>query len=280
LSQLKKSKHKRTLAQAALADQFQSLSKSAQSSQWRVLRTTQGLHNCRARCPHNFWVSLFTFVTGTGRNWSALPCFAFGKASYTGNCANPNVGSNNIGTMRFIYITIILLVSDSVLGQERVDLTYFTLGLVSDYYGRTIVKADDGPLQALRMALRNRMYPTRKLIHHSDRGFQYCNPKYTEVLEANRIKISMTTKYDPYENAVAERVNGTIKNELIVLESLPAGVFAHKSVRQSIETYNTRRPHLSLHYRTPIEAHTNPNFKLKKWTKYFRKKTNTRQGIN
>jgi putative transposase len=174
------------------------------------------------------------------------------------------------------------------------DITYIKtnkenlyLSLITDAFSKRIMGyhlADhlrtDGPLQALRMALRNRMYPTRKLIHHSDRGFQYCNPKYTEVLEANRIKISMTTKYDPYENAVAERVNGTIKNELIVLESLPAGVFAHKSVRQSIETYNTRRPHLSLHYRTPIEAHTNPNFKLKKWTKYFRKKTNTRQGIN
>jgi putative transposase len=174
------------------------------------------------------------------------------------------------------------------------DITYIKtdkenlyLSLITDAFSKRIMGyhlADhlrtDGPLQALRMALRNRMYPTRKLIHHSDRGFQYCNPKYTEVLEANRIKISMTTKYDPYENAVAERVNGTIKNELIVLESLPAGVFAHKSVRQSIETYNTRRPHLSLHYRTPIEAHTNPNFKLKKWTKHFRKKTNTRQGIN
>jgi putative transposase len=174
------------------------------------------------------------------------------------------------------------------------DITYIKtqkenlyLSLITDAFSKRIMGyhlADhlrtDGPLQALHMALRNRMYPNRKLIHHSDRGFQYCNPKYTDVLDKNKIKISMTTKYHPYENAVAERVNGTIKNEMIVLEILPPDLFAHKSVKQSIETYNTRRPHLSLHYRTPIEAHSNPNFKLKKWKKNFRKKTNTRQGIN
>lgn len=163
------------------------------------------------------------------------------------------------------------------------DITYIKadkenlyLSLITDAFSKRIMGyhlADnlrtDGPLKALNMALRNRMYPKQKIIHHSDRGFQYCNPDYTQVLLKNNIQISMTTKYDPYENAVAERVNGTIKNELIVLETLPSKVFAHKSVKQSIDTYNNRRPHLSLHYRTPMQAHGNPNFKLKTWKKHL-----------
>ena len=80
----------------------------------------------------------------------------------------------------------------------------------------------------------------------------------------------MTTKYYPYENSVAERVNETIKNELIVIEVLPSAPVAHKTVEQSIKTYNNRRPHLSLHYRTPMQAHEHPNFILKKWKKVFR----------
>jgi putative transposase len=115
-----------------------------------------------------------------------------------------------------------------------------------------------------------RMYPDQELIHHSDRGFQYCHPDYTDLLEKNHIKISMTTKYDPYENSVAERVNETIKNELIVIEVLPSTPVAHKAVDQFIKIYNARRPHLSLHYRTPMQAHEHPDFTLKKWKKVFR----------
>lgn len=165
------------------------------------------------------------------------------------------------------------------------DITYIKtkeenlfLSLVTDAFSKRIMGyhlannlRTDGPLNALNMALRNRIYPSRQLIHHSDRGFQYCNPDYTRVLEQNKIQISMTTKYDPYENAIAERVNGTIKNELIVLEVLPSSYLATKAVDQSIKTYNTRRPHLSLDYRTPMEAHQHPNFKLKNWKKYLDK---------
>lgn len=63
---------------------------------------------------------------------------------------------------------------------------------------KTLLRKD-----ALAMSIKNRKYPNEKLIHHSDRGFQYCNPKYTEFVESNGITISMTEQYDPYENAIA-----------------------------------------------------------------------------
>ena len=164
------------------------------------------------------------------------------------------------------------------------DITYIKtkeenlfLSLITDAFSKRIMGYHlanhlrvDGPLKALNMALRNRMYPHQELIHHSDRGFQYCHPDYTALLDHHHIKISMTTKYDPYENAVAERVNQTIKNELIVMEVLPSAAIADKAVAQSIKTYNTRRLHLSLDYRTLLHAHEHPDFKLKTWKKVFR----------
>jgi putative transposase len=64
---------------------------------------------------------------------------------------------------------------------------------------------------ALAVVIKNRKYPNKKLIYHLDRGFQYCNPKYTQFAENNGIIISMTEQYDPYENAIAERINRTLK---------------------------------------------------------------------
>ena len=165
------------------------------------------------------------------------------------------------------------------------DITYIKthqenlfLSLVTDAFSKRIMGyhlADnlktDGPLKALQMALGNRLYPNRKLIHHSDRGLQYCNPVYTDLLQHHKIKVSMTTKYDPYENAIAERVNGIIKNEMIVLDILPDKEIAHRAVPQSIKTYNSRRPHLTIGYRTPMQAHEHPDFRLKRWKKYLDK---------
>lgn len=167
-----------------------------------------------------------------------------------------------------------LWVSDITYIKTRKEMLY--LSLITDAFSKQIMGyhlADhlrtDGPLHALKMALRKRQYPGRKLIHHSDRGFQYCDPKYTHVLDQHHIKISMTTKYDPRENAIAERVNGIIKNELLVLDVLPSSLYAHKAIKQAIIVYNTRRPHLTLHERTPQQAHRFPNFKLKVWKKHL-----------
>jgi len=83
------------------------------------------------------------------------------------------------------------------------------------------------------------------LIHHSDRGLQYCNPLYTNVLKENRIKISMTTKYDSYENAIAERVNGILKDEFYISDSRMSKLEARHIIDRSIKVYIEIRPHMS-----------------------------------
>jgi len=117
--------------------------------------------------------------------------------------------------------------------------------------------------------LKKRRYPKRKLIHHSDRGLQYCTPAYTNLLLDNKIKVSMTSKYDPYENAMAERINGILKTEFDAGGEFINQKNARRVIKESIKTYNKKRPHLSIHYRTPKEAHKRPNFEMKKWKNRF-----------
>jgi putative transposase len=107
------------------------------------------------------------------------------------------------------------------------DITYIKtdkghnyLAIVTDAYSKQVMgyKLDNNMktslcTEALAMAIKNRKYPNKKLIHHSDRGFQYCNPKYTEFAESNGIMMSMTEQYDLYENAIAERINRALKYE-------------------------------------------------------------------
>lgn len=107
------------------------------------------------------------------------------------------------------------------------DITYIKtdnghnyLAIVTDAYSKQIMgyKLDNNMktslcTEALAMAVKNRKYTNKKLIHHSDRGFQYCNPKYTQFAEDNGIMMSMTEQYDPYENAIEERINRTLKYE-------------------------------------------------------------------
>jgi len=112
---------------------------------------------------------------------------------------------------------------------------YMYLTLITDAYSKKIMGyklAENmktvNNVEALKMALRNRQYPKRKLIHHSDRGFQYCADLYTSMLEKNKIKISMTTKYDPYENAVASC-------EYLTPEQ------AHRGMRFTMQTYGRKK---------------------------------------
>jgi putative transposase len=163
------------------------------------------------------------------------------------------------------------------------DITYIHtksgflyLYLITDAYSKQIMGwelADNlktvNAIKALKRALKNRRYPERKLIHHSDRGFQYCNPKYTKVLKDNNVEISMTTKYDPYENAVAERVNGILKTEYEIGDGFVGQRDAKREIKHAIWLYNTDRPHLSCNYLEPVRAHELENFKLKKWSKNF-----------
>ena len=163
------------------------------------------------------------------------------------------------------------------------DITYIRtkdgflyLSLITDAFSKQIMGFEladnlkaESSIKALKMALNKRKYPKRELIHHSDRGLQYCTPAYTNMLLDNNIKISMTSKYDPYENAIAEGVNGILKTEFDAGGEFVNPKDAHRVVKESIRVYNKLRPHLSIHYRTPEEAHRDPNFELKKWKNRF-----------
>jgi len=133
-------------------------------------------------------------------------------------------------------------------------------------------------LKHLEEAIKSRKYPNRKLIHHSDRGFQYCSPAYTKMLKDNQIKISMTQNSDPYENAIAERVNGILKDEFDIANGFINHIQAAKEVKYAINTYNSFRQHMSCNLMTPDQAHLNGTYELKKWG--GRKKFNKPKSIN
>lgn len=161
------------------------------------------------------------------------------------------------------------------------DITYIKtenghnyLALVTDAYSKQIMgyKLDNNMrtslcTDALAMAIKNRKYPNQKLIHHSDRGFQYCNPKYTEFAENNGITMSMTEQYDPYENALAERINRTLKYEYGLKQTIKNTDLAQKMTEQAVYIYNNLRTHFSLDLRKPAEVHNNPNIKYKSYRK-------------
>ena len=159
------------------------------------------------------------------------------------------------------------------------DITYIKtqyghnyLAIVTDAYSKQIMgyKLDNNMktslcTAALAMAIKNRKYPNRKLIHHSDRGFQYCNPKYTKFAEDNGISMSMTEQYDPYENAIAERINRTLKYEYGLKKILKNTAIAQEVAKQGVYIYNNLRTHFSLDLRKPAEVHLNPNIKYKSY---------------
>jgi len=161
------------------------------------------------------------------------------------------------------------------------DITYIKtqnghnyLALVTDAYSKQIMgyKLDNHMRtslcsEALDMAIKNRKYPNKKLIHHSDRGFQYCNPKYTEFAENNNITMSMTEQYDPYQNAVTERINRTLKYEYGLKKTIKNTDLAQKMTQQAVYIYNNLRTHFSLDLRKPAEVHLNPNIKYKSYRK-------------
>ncbi|WP_418636812.1 IS3 family transposase [Winogradskyella sp.] len=161
------------------------------------------------------------------------------------------------------------------------DITYIKtqyghnyLAIVTDAYSKQIMgyKIDNHMrtslcTDALAMAIKNRKYPDKKLIHHSDRGFQYCSPKYTQFAEDNGITMSMTEQYDPYENAVAERINRTLKYEYGLKQIIKNTELAQKMTQQAVYIYNNLRTHFSLDLRKPAEVHLNPNIKYKSYRK-------------
>lgn len=161
-----------------------------------------------------------------------------------------------------------LWVSDITYIGDREHPQY--LALVTDSYSKKIVGYDvsvslsvDGSLRALKMAIRNRIYGSNELIHHSDRGLQYCSDAYQKLLNRSGIRCSMTEKYDPYQNAVAERVNGILKQEFILRTRLEDLDLMKVLIKQSIEIYNNERPHLSCEMKTPKYMHSQDQIIIK-----------------
>jgi transposase InsO family protein len=166
------------------------------------------------------------------------------------------------------------------------DITYLRLinkfsylSLITDAYSRKIVgyylsqKLDHtGCLIALRMALSARCNESSCLIHHSDRGVQYCSENYVSTLKSSNILISMTESGSPYENAQAERINGILKSEFGLDQIFTSHANATKQVYNSINVYNEKRPHSSCDYLTPSEAHYNVGELNKRWKSYPYKK--------
>lgn len=161
------------------------------------------------------------------------------------------------------------------------DITYLStqektiyLHLVSDAYSKQIMGHSlsrdlrtESTLKALQMALKRRIYQGRDLLHHSDRGLQYCSRQYVDELRRNNCQISMTQDGSPYDNAVAERINGILKDEFYCDEKFDSFEQAKKHVEQSIMIYNTKRPHLSCSMLTPKEMHQQNTLPVKKWNK-------------
>jgi len=157
-----------------------------------------------------------------------------------------------------------VLVSD--LTYIRVNEKFMYLTLVSDYRSRKIIGynlSDDmtvrSSIESLKMAIGN-LKRNNGVIHHSDRGIQYCSLDYTNLLNKYNIKISMTEENHAYENATAERINGILKGEFSLDSVFTSRRDATMAVDNAIHIYNNLRPHMSLNYKTPSEIYNNVNF--------------------
>jgi putative transposase len=154
--------------------------------------------------------------------------------------------------------------------------------MITDLYSRKIIGycvnatlEATGALSSLQTALRQTaMQRQQGCIHHSDRGIQYCCDAYVYKLQRNDFQISMTEQSDPLENAVAERINKTIKEEFTDQKeiSFPTLAVAKKSLKQFIDFYNHQRPHRSIDWLTPAKAYNTEGELKRHWKIYKSKK--------
>lgn len=165
-----------------------------------------------------------------------------------------------------------LVLEMTITGPEQVwvsDITYIGkrenpcyLSLVTDAYSKKIMGyyvadnlSTESSLKALKMAVKSRLNKEQSLIHHSDRGLQYCSDDYQNVLTKNDIKCSMTQDSDPYENAVAERINGILKQEFLIDTYSQDLSTIRMIIKETVDIYNNQRPHYSNHMLTPDQMH-------------------------
>lgn len=166
------------------------------------------------------------------------------------------------------------------------DITYYQttqgfvyISFITDAYSRKIIGyhvADSlaavHSVKALEMAIAQSPEPLTELIHHSDRGVQYCSADYVKLLQDNGITISMTENGDPLENAIAERVNGIIKEEFLNHYKPKNQSEVMELLKQSVLTYNTQRPHMSCNLLTPEDVHQNNLSVERTWKNYYKQK--------
>ena len=166
------------------------------------------------------------------------------------------------------------------------DITYIEmagcfayLALVTDAYSHKIVGWELAPslracnaLAALKMALNSLPEGYSGLIHHSDRGSQYCSASYVNLLTQHKVQISMTESGDPLENAIAERINGILKTEWIYDVKLKSWQETINFISRIIDLYNNQRPHQSISYMVPALVHQTNIKTERKWKNYYRKR--------
>lgn len=168
------------------------------------------------------------------------------------------------------------------------DITYIPLKerfaylfLITDAYSRKIVGhyvSDDMKVSSAVVALKKALAqkpPETIVIHHSDRGIQYCSNEYVQLLKQNHAHISMTNNGDPLENAIAERVNGILKSELI--SSFYDNIdMASIHIARCITIYNYKRRHSSLNWQIPDEVHRQKGPQIRRWKNYYQNNSKTK----
>lgn len=171
---------------------------------------------------------------------------------------HPNLMKNIVATRPEQYF-----VSDITYIKSR-ERTHY-LSLVTDAFSRKIMgyhlsndMSAENVVKAMQMAVKKRS-TSQRLIHHSDRGLQYCSSVYQNELEKCNITPSMTDGYDCYQNALAERINGILKGEFFI-HTCNTAKELKRLIKESITTYNNKRPHLSLNYKTPNFIHNKKSF--------------------
>lgn len=159
----------------------------------------------------------------------------------------------------------------------RVVDAFLYISFITDAYSRKIVGYSlsanldmISARNALLMAIGSLDDKSTGLIHHSDRGVQYCSMDYVKLLHQNNIQISMTENGDPKENAIAERLNGIIKEEYLKKYKPKNFEQATFLLNRSVNLYNTQRPHLSINFQTPDYTHLNKTKTYRKWKNYFK----------
>lgn len=162
----------------------------------------------------------------------------------------------------------------------RINTGHVYISLITDAYSHKIVGYNVATTleaieskAALEQALPDLlMGQASQLIHHSDRGIQYCSHEYVKLLQDNNIKISMTEDGDPRDNAIAERINGILKNEYLSHYNVNTIEQAKIVLKEAVNLYNNERPHLSVDYLTPEYVHSTSCTTKKRWKNYYKKR--------